>query len=174
MQAHEHLEPWKTPESYGGFSPVGDFCILAQHRDSDILSESNWHCALAQLNAQAYDGGDTDFNSRPVVYHWRAAHWAVGWVEYLMVRADAPADILTQAGEMVCALADYPVLDESDFSEREMLAAEEAWKNLDIRGRIELIAGETYDGKPISIFAARRDYPPSDDCGTIQNRLIGV
>lgn len=47
MDAIEYLpeRAWKHPECYGGFSPDGDYLILSRHRDSDILSESNWAVA---------------------------------------------------------------------------------------------------------------------------------
>ena len=172
MNAAEHLQEnaWKHPECYGGFSPDGDYLILSRNRDSDLLSESNWNCACKSLGAEAFDSGrDAEaFAERPNVYHWRAGHWACGWVEYLMVRADAPDDVQDAAGEIVCSLADYPVLNEDDFSEREFNAACEAWERYNLADRVDLCqrAG-------ISIFAARRDDMPSDDSGFIQEQLTG-
>jgi hypothetical protein len=179
MNAIEHLEAcaWKTPDSYAGFSPIGDYCILSRHRDANIIDESNWRVALASSDAKPWDNGDDNFEDRPMVYHWRAGHCLVGWVEYLMVRADADEDTLKRAGEIVCALDDYPILDEWDYSELEEEAIQEAWSNLDLRGRYEVIHyrdGErvSVDGKPISIFSIRHDWPPSDDQGYIREQLV--
>lgn len=164
MNASEHLPEtaWKTPRYYAGFSPIGDYCILSRHRDSDILSESNWASACKSLGAEAYDGGAEYFSERPAVYHWRAGHYLVGWVEYLCVRSDAPDDTLEAAGEIVRSLADYPVLDESDFSEREWDAACSAWEQSSIRDRMDYC-----ERAGISVFAARRSKLPSDDSGRL-------
>ena len=168
MDAIEHLADtaWKTPRDYGGFSPVGDYCILSRHRDSDLLDESNWSVACKSLSAEAYDGGTQYADERPAVYHWRAGHWACGWIEYLMVRPDAPDETLTAAGEIVCSLASYPVLGEDDFSQREWDAACDTWAQMSIRDRAELLRE-----CDLSIFAARRDEIPSGDSGALFGRL---
>lgn len=168
MDAIEHLQDciWTAPRDYGGFSPVGDYCILSRNRDSSLLGESNWDVACKMLGAEAYDGGTEYAAERPAVYHWRAGHWACGWVEYLCVRADAPEDVQRKAGEIVCSLADYPCLDESDFSEREWDAACETWERSSIRDRMDYCARAG-----ISIFAARRDCLPSDNAGRLFEAL---
>jgi hypothetical protein len=169
MDAIEHLAEtaWKTPDYYGGFNPVGDYVIVSRHRDSDLNAESNWEVACRDLQAVDHDSGE--FDSRPPVYTFRAGHWAVGWVEYLLVRPDAPEETLVKAGEIICALADYPILDESDLSEREWEAATESWRNFSVRDRAELIkrVGNC------SIFAARRDTIPQEDDGELQQALLG-
>lgn len=176
MRASEHLPEtaWKQPSDYGGFSPVGDYCIMSQHRDSDALTRSNWECACKQLGAEPFDDGhyimsDTEYDARPMVYHWRARHWAVGWVECLMVRPDAPDDTLESAGEILCSLESYPVLDDDHFSALECHEACEMWAASSLANRLHYIRDTG-----ISIFAIRRDDMPSDDCGTIQQRLNGV
>jgi hypothetical protein len=89
------------------------FIVAAQHRDSDSLTRSNFLVMLKTL------GGESDG-----VAVERANHWAVGWVEYLIVspgnRQRLRAAILAH-----CAVSDYPVLDESHWSELEY---NEAWK----------------------------------------------
>lgn len=131
MNVIDHLEEtaWTRPDHYAGFSPDGDYCIMSQHRDSDCVSRSNWICACKELSAEAWDSGDDGFDERPAVYHWRASHWAVGWCEYLMVRADALDNIKEKAGEMICALSDYPILNDDHHSELEMEEANETWAN---------------------------------------------
>lgn len=95
------------------------------HRDSGVLDESNYAVALHTLADAAgvtpADLGrpwaDDASNSDPVaVAHFR--HWAVGWVDELMVRADRP-DLLAVADGLLARLGDYPILDEWDYSERE-------------------------------------------------------
>lgn len=69
MNASEHLaaNAWTKPECYGGFSPDGDFLVLAQTRDSDVLDESNWAVACAALDAEPFDG--EGFRARPDRLH---------------------------------------------------------------------------------------------------------
>lgn len=79
------------------------------NRDSDDLGESNWDTTIACLAECDPDGKDHD-----VI---RFGHWACGWVEIVLVRPDSAA--AKEAERIEAALSDYPVLDESDFSERE-------------------------------------------------------
>lgn len=169
MDAIEHLAEtaWKTPDCYGGFNPIGDYLILSRHRDSDLISESNWDVACKSLSAEDHDTGDLE--TRPAVYTFRAGHWAVGWVEYLLVRPDAPEATLKAAGEIVCGLAEYPVLSDDDLSERECEAELEAWRNLSVRDRADLIRRVSN----CSIFAARCDHVPESDNGSIRKALLG-
>lgn len=170
MNAIEHLETraWKHPDCYGGFSPDGDFLVLSRTRDYDLLDRVNWDVACESLQAEAYDAGRTGEipADRPKTYHWRAGHPACGWVEYLMVRADAPDDIKTNAGEIICALAEYPVLSDDKFSEAEWNAVCAYWEQLSVADRLDELrrAG-------LSIFAARRDTLPQDDDGSLFQRL---
>ena len=170
MDAIEHLNEtvWKRPGDYGGYSPDGDYCILAKTRDSDALARSNWRCILNTLNAAAYDGGADYHDDRPIAYHWRAGHWGVGWIEYLMIRADAPDAIKQTAGEIICALESYPVYDEQDFSELEYSEACEYWERCSVKDRLDYIQRAD---NGISIFAARRAELPSDDNGSLMELL---
>jgi hypothetical protein len=45
-------------------------------------------------------------------------HWAVGWVESLLIHESA-GETIEKGIEILNALSDYPVLDEEDFSNRE-------------------------------------------------------
>jgi hypothetical protein len=170
MHAIEHLTSgeftWKHPDSYGGFSPDGDYLILSRHRDSELLDRVNWEVACESLKAEAYDGGARHFADRPNAYHWRAGHWAVGWIEYLCVRADAPESVLTEAGEIVCALADYSILSDDRYSEAEFEAVCDYWANLGTDDRVQYL-----QSAGLCIFAARRDTLPDDPTGALRERL---
>jgi hypothetical protein len=167
MNAEEHLPEtaWKTPDSYGGFNPVGDYLILSRNRDSSILEESNWAVACASLGAVDHDSGNLE--SRPPVYTFRAGHWAVGWVEHLLVRPDAPDATLKEAGEIICSLADYPVLSDEDYSEREFNASAEIWERASVADRVYYLQRA---GLPI--WSARRDTLPDDPTGSLSERLL--
>ena len=103
---------------------------------------------------------------RPVAYHWRAGCSLVGWIEYLCVRADAPESILQDAGEIVCALADYPILSDDDHSEREWNAMCETWEHSTIGDRVYYLQKAR-----LCIFAARRDEMPDDPNGALREAL---
>lgn len=86
----------------------GEWLIVAgRSRDSEHIEESNFAAILAEL------GGESD-----TVAIERENHWAVGWVETLLVD---PADtaMVERASALLERLADYPVLDEGDLSRRE-------------------------------------------------------
>jgi hypothetical protein len=83
------------------------FIVAAQHRDSDTLDRSNFAVLLKQL------GGESES-----VAVERANHWAVGWCEYLIIRPDN-RKALRHAIHAHSAVTDYPILDESHWSELE-------------------------------------------------------
>ena len=95
-------------------------------RSDDVLDESNFHAMLAALNgAVAHDETGASEERGDDVLDTSASHWAVGSVRHIFVRvyADEERTIFTPAfiEAVRCAdsMREYPVLDESDFSERE-------------------------------------------------------
>jgi len=171
----QNMETWNNPGSYGGFSPVGDFVVLGQSRDSDVLEQSNYATVFKALTDKAIELGcqdsgiDGEGDQSDMVYDYRANHWAVGWVETLLICNNAPQELIDFADEIKAALADYPVYDEDDFSEREWEYATEVWNNCyDISERIELIK-QFGNG---NIFGARHEYIPEDPSGMLFDALI--
>lgn len=114
----QHLERWTKPDHYAGAAwPEYYSAGVGQSRDSDCLEESNFACMLKAL------GGETD-----TVIVVRESHWAVGWVEWIAIhQSDTRA--LQEADRLKACLADYPILNEEDFSEREMEAANVVWRD---------------------------------------------
>lgn len=92
-------------------------------RGDDILEESNFHAALAELEGAATD--------EEHVFRGSSGHWLVGNLEQVWVQVyeDETREEFTAAFiaavEIQEALKDYPILDESDFSEREWKRFEE-------------------------------------------------
>lgn len=107
----------KTVANPSGFDSLANYIgsvpevewlkVITRNRDSDILTESNFQCALDQL------GGESD-----TVEIFRFGHWACGWWEALAVKKGSKEEAIAQ--KIVNDLDAYPVLDENDFSEREM------------------------------------------------------
>ena len=81
----------------------------------------------------------------------RHGHWACGWIEYLMIDASDVAKVAL-GNEMEQELADYPILNEDDYSTRQMNAMFEYWTNCSLRERVDYCREAE-----VSIFAAR--YP---------------
>lgn len=181
MHALDHLDEmkWEQPDSYGGFSPVGDYLVVTRTRDSSCRENSNYEVAFKCLRTVAepfgeppegerehiYYGWGGEGNDNQWVYDFRASHWACGWVEYLLVRADAPDEILAEAAEIFTSLKEYPVLDECDVSDRETEAAMNYWKGLPLRWRLDEWKS-TYEhmGNPdTSYFVIRHDDAPMRD-----------
>lgn len=153
--AAEHLTVWEKPDDYAGYSPDGDFVVMAINRDSTILDQSNWHCADAQLIHALMGVPDVTDGGNEWLYTWRASHWACGWVEYMMIRKDAPEGLIEAASEIVCALADYPILDEDHYLDLQCEEIAQYWERISMRERVDWC-----QGAGITCFAARSDIVP--------------
>jgi hypothetical protein len=114
--------------NYDGSLPDAKWLVvLTRSRDSDVLTESNWICALERLGGESND-----------VEVFRFGHWACGWWEALCVANGSPAEAEGQS--ITDDIEAYPVLDEEAFSEAEMEAANEVWSNCyDNKDRIRYI-----------------------------------
>ncbi len=129
----KNLKRWTMPSHYFGANWPNHYSAgVGQSRDSDCLEQSNFATMVQLL------GGESD-----VVTIVRESHWAVGWVEWIALEADGTPEsdkALEIADQAKARIEDYPVLDESDFSEREQAAADETWKNCyDEKERIKYI-----------------------------------
>ncbi len=134
------LELWKHPKDYAGETYEEYYVGPVQSRDSDILEQANFISALEML------GGE----SEPDVIVARAGHWAVGWVETILVHKDS--DKVAKLEEIEESLADYPVLDEELFSEMEYKGYQEdydSWAKSDTIKELEL--EEQEDGSFIDL-----------------------
>lgn len=157
----ENLERWTRPSHFAAWDSGWQysraaFVFLGRNRDSDILTESNFECALREL------GGESD-----TVKIVRESHWASGWLEWIAIH-ESDCKALECADSIVAALADYPVLNDIDFSEREWNTAQNYWAELPLRERIEICRNAE-----LSIFAARHDCIPQGDNGYIYESCLG-
>ncbi len=78
---------------------------------ADLLDTSNWECIKRELNAVDQDGNDHKVAS--------FGHWATAY-DLMLVRAGSKAHEVAE--RLMARYANYPVLDESDFSDRETQA----------------------------------------------------
>ncbi|MDM7992983.1 MAG: hypothetical protein QUS11_06675 [Candidatus Fermentibacter sp.] len=107
------------PTAYDQHIPLDDredwIVVPVTHdRDSGPRAESNFASALDML------GGESD----TVEVH-RFGHWGPGWFEIIL----AHPSLSGKVEEIESALANYPILDEMDLSERESEAEREAWES---------------------------------------------
>lgn len=104
--------------------------VYTHNRDSGLLDQSN-AAVISKAMAPFADDDDPD-----VVFESHS-HWACGWISGFSIRVFDASGAITQAftqyHELAQAMDDYPILDESDYSERELTATLEnivdaAWR----------------------------------------------
>ena len=105
------LDSWSN---YSGHDWSGWYCGPMRTRDSGILDQSNFDVALELLGGEVE--GRVEVRS--------VGHWACGWFDQIMVKNDeSNIESIRVLLEIKSSLEDYPVLDESDYFEREFDAA---------------------------------------------------
>lgn len=121
------MKTWDSVMKSGGMDSYDNYCgddsfrywymVGGKHRDSDILELSNFDAILENL------GGESD-----TVRVIRFNHWAVGWIEEIMID---PNDKKTVgiAESIEIRLANYPILNEDDFTNREHGEEMETWED---------------------------------------------
>lgn len=90
--------------------------INTTHRDANLLQQSN---------AEAIEKEMIKYRNIDDINKHSASHWAVGWVEGWEIRVftDESQTKVTEPFAEICklndALEEYPILDESDYSDKE-------------------------------------------------------
>lgn len=158
---YKAIERWTRPAHFAAwiddwFYTEKAFVFLGRNRDSDLLTQSNFECALKAI------GGESD-----TVHIVRESHWACGWIEWIAIH-ESDTKALDIADSILCALSDYPVLDDDDFSNREWEAAQESWFYSSLSERVAMC-----QDAGLSIFAARSDTIPQGDNGYIFEQCLG-
>ena len=113
--------------------------IYTHHRDSGLLDQSNASVINKSL-APFTDGDDPD------VVMESHNHWAVGSIEGFSLRVFRDGkitDAFKAYHELAEAMDQYPILDESDYSEREL---EATWENI-----------------PLAAYGVKDDYELPED-----------
>jgi hypothetical protein len=102
------LIKWVMPNNYSG-STFFDYYRtgIGQSRDSDCLERANFAAMLEKL------GGE----SETVIVN-RSGHWAVGWVESILIH-ESNIEKLKIADEIMEKFDDYPVINNTTLSEVE-------------------------------------------------------
>ncbi len=123
VAAREIAGNWKQFQSFGWSSKPEyhpeDYAILyLTTRDSGLTSVSNAHAVLTAL--EDIDNWHKESHS----------HWAYGHIDGIVVRCvtsdGSPTEAFRILHGLAMAMADYPLLDENDYSDREYEATCEA------------------------------------------------
>ena len=123
---------WVRPSNYVGKDWDNYFRLVSLNRDSDPIERVNFETARKILSkwegeeVSATLPGDIPCQEIQVTIA-SANHWAVGWVETLLIHKDASEDALAEAAEIICSLADYPCLDDEKLSDLEGEEAKVTW-----------------------------------------------
>lgn len=140
---------------YADFDRNEYYVAYGQHRDSDSLTRSNFRSFLKAL------GGESE-----TVLVVRDSHCLVGWVEAIYIHESDTARLAVASG-ISDHLDDYPVVDESDWSELQWEEACEYWERMSVSDRLYYC-----QRFHISPFAARRSEMPEDPQGGLVDSLV--
>ena len=147
MKTYSEFRPTQFDVAGLGCNERQDWLVApcATNRDAGTLQQSNWRVMVAEL-------GKLDPNGHDHEEH-RFGHWANGYFDLVLVRPGTECESFCESVEN--ALADYPILDESDWSELQLETASALWEISSLRERVEYCQRAR-----CSIFAARRDSVP--------------
>lgn len=113
--------------------------LYTHHRDSGLLDQSN--ASVIQKALEPF----TDADDPDVVFESHN-HWAVGHIDGFsirVVRDGEVTDAFRKYHDLAEAMAQYPILDESDYSERELEA--------------------TFENIPLAAWRVKDEYELPDD-----------
>jgi hypothetical protein len=136
---------------------------IGQHRDSTLLDQSNFDAAWNRLNELSKHltiPGDDNFPESDSCQIIRMNHWAVGWVESIVIH---PSDVsAVKEAELIQEdMSGYPVLDDEDYSDREYQATME---NILTSLRMLGFGADEKMGKDIYNWLSRNDDYALEDC----------
>lgn len=124
------MKLWAYPRDYMGDDYSDYYVLLGHHRDSTLLTESNFYTAWERIKAiPSSDNWEQDYGiDNPEYQIVRSSHWLVGWAEFIGIHKDS-APHVEEGNRITEALDDYPVLNDSDYYEREHNATIEGVKD---------------------------------------------
>ena len=101
-----HMKRWEAAENHLGEEYPDYYVIVSRSRDASVAEESNWH-TISEA-----------FKRAKGVISIRASHWAVGYVEMLLIHENSAAEDLEEADRIVGNLKIDPIYDDTDYGER--------------------------------------------------------
>lgn len=125
-QARKLAGNWQKFDSFAWFgkreidNPDNWAIVYTSNRDSTLLDQSNEHAINEAMKPFTEEGED---GQEPTAVQERHNHWAVGYVDGYSIKCfnddGNPTEAIKTWINIQHALEQYPVLDESDWSERE-------------------------------------------------------
>ena len=126
------MELWERADNYMGPDFSDYFLLYSTCRDSEVMNRANYEAIKSEFKAR-------DFKLKKGVIIEGASHWAVGWVEYILIHKDNKR--LVELGHKIReALDDYPVYDECLYSDMEHQERVETFKDFGEQATLETLA----------------------------------
>lgn len=115
------MKQLKICPGVGTDHPQADWILgpVGHHRDSDLITESNWDVMCNRYFLADPEGTDYEIH--------RFGHFAVGWVEEIAVRPGSACAAIQ--AELRATLEDNSVLDEDHLSSTETDAEWKSWES---------------------------------------------
>lgn len=126
------IEKWRYPADYMGTDYKGYYILYSMNRDSDHLTISNFETILKlfeDIGVKVINDYDMSSDKHPYVINVRARHWAVGWIDTIMIHEDASSVIWDQVESINNSLSDYPILDDDDYYQKESDIINESYES---------------------------------------------
>lgn len=120
------MEKWKSASNYMGEEYPDYYVLIGQNRDSNYMDRANFDEALEAL------GGESE-----TVKVIRSGHWAVGWVEVILIH-ESDKEHIKIGEEIQDSLSDYPVLSDERYYSYEAKEVNDYWMSAGLRERIRL------------------------------------
>lgn len=152
------MKKWKYAENYGGIDYSDYYIVIGRNRDSCLLENHNYEEVWKRLNDFENELEEEDNTEYGWLIGANFGHWAVGWIELIMVHEDAPQELIDTATDILNDMSNYPLLNEDEYYRKVYEAVDEYWQQMSLRERIEMC--NKYN---VNIFAARHDYIPDDE-----------
>lgn len=132
MYTPKNLKKWTLPGSYIGPTYEEYFVFLVRNGGSSILENVNFDFVVDRLK----EIGEESENTFQII---RDRHWAVGWIEYILIHESAEK-FLEKADSIQEDLNEYPSLDDDEVTRLEGEEADRIWKEYyNTKERIEYI-----------------------------------
>lgn len=152
------MQKWKYERDYGGTDYSDYYIVYGRNRDSCLLTNHNYEEIMKRLQTVYNNLQDNDSTEFGWFLDARMNHFGPGWIEEIFVHEDAPQELIDTATDILNDLDQYPILNEDEYYRKVYEAADEYWRQMSLRERIEMC--KEHD---VNIFAARHDYIPDDD-----------
>jgi hypothetical protein len=159
-------------EAAGNWQKFHDFCWYRQPEDAEqwtiVYTRNRDSALLNQSNAAAIDKAMEPFTEGEDVVSEHHSHWACGWVDGYAIRVYRDGQV-TEAFKTYHGLsermAQYPVLDDEDYSEREMEAALDNIKDAAWRLKNEYALPEDWESEVYRWLSDNDEVENTDDTG---------